>query len=362
MEKDVCKIKIGDEQDSGFFCKIPFPDKNNMLPVLMTNNFNINRELLYKKDSKIKISIKESNESKVIDLNNRRKYTNSEYGITIIETKEADNINDYLELDDIIINDILNNDNKTYNFLYETIYIIQYPKGELSVSYGTLDAINEDKKYNFNHKCKAEIGSSGSPILNLNNKVIGILKDNFNEGTFLNYPIKEFIKLFKSFHDDNYMNFERNDTLLNELNLRYDLDIEGTKIENLDLSYKYLGNKGQEDLSKIEFKELKQLNLGDNKISDINALEKAKFEKLEILSLGNNGLSDINILEKVNFKELKKLDLYSNDISDISVLEKVKFEKLEILNLDENQLYDVNILENVNFKQLKELDLSHNNI
>ena len=76
MEKDVCKIKIGDEQGTGFFCKIPFPDKNNMLPVLITNNYIINRELLYKKDSKIEISIKESNESKVIDLNNRRKYTN----------------------------------------------------------------------------------------------------------------------------------------------------------------------------------------------------------------------------------------------------------------------------------------------
>jgi V8-like Glu-specific endopeptidase len=142
--------------------------------------------------------LEDETENKDISIkidNSRIRYTNSEIDITIIEIKEADNINDYLELDDIIINDILNNDNKTYNFWYETIYIIQYPKGELSVSYGTLDAINEDKKYNFNHKCKAEIGSSGSPILNLNNKVIGILKDNFNEGTFLNYPIKEFIKL-----------------------------------------------------------------------------------------------------------------------------------------------------------------------
>ena len=43
-------------------------------------------------------------------------------------------------------------------------------------------------------------GSSGSPILKLNNKVIGIHKGtsqsngNNNEGTLLNYPIKEFIK------------------------------------------------------------------------------------------------------------------------------------------------------------------------
>ena len=35
------------------------------------------------------------------------KYTNEEYDITIIEIKKEDNINNYLELDDILINDII---------------------------------------------------------------------------------------------------------------------------------------------------------------------------------------------------------------------------------------------------------------
>ena len=150
------------------------------------------------------------------------------------------------------------------------------------------------------------MGSSGSPILNLNNKVIGIHQDNFNKGTFLNYPIKEFIKIFKSFNNDNYINIERNEMLLNEFKQKYDLNIEDTKIDFLDLSFKILNKELLEDLIKIESK------------------------KLEKLSIDNNGLSDINILEKVNFKELKQLDLYANDLSDINVLEKVRFEKLEI--------------------------------
>ncbi len=33
MEKTICKIKIGEMQGTGFFCKIPFPNKNNMLNV-----------------------------------------------------------------------------------------------------------------------------------------------------------------------------------------------------------------------------------------------------------------------------------------------------------------------------------------
>ena len=56
----------------------------------------------------------------------------------------------------------------------------------------------------------------------------------------------------------------------------------------------------------------------------------------------NYDLSDINTLEKVNFKELKELDLSWNNITDIKVLEKANFEKLEKLllfgnNIDENK-------------------------
>ena len=44
------------------------------------------------------------------------------------------------------------------------------------------------------------------------------------------------------------------------------------------------------DLIKIEFKELKELDLSNNNISDIKVLDKVKFEKLEILDLGENNI------------------------------------------------------------------------
>ena len=63
----------------------------------------------------------------------------------------------------------------------------------------------------------------------------------------------------------------------------------------------------------------------------------------------------------MNFKELKELYLSDNNISDIKVLKKVKFNKLEILNLEHNVISNnINILENINFKELKEL--YYNNI
>ena len=103
MEKNICKIKVGEEQGTGFFCEIPFPDKNNMLPVLITNNHVIKKELLYKKDEKISIKIKEDEDFKKINLNSRMKYTDENYDVTIIEIQDKDEIKNYLELDDLIV-------------------------------------------------------------------------------------------------------------------------------------------------------------------------------------------------------------------------------------------------------------------
>ena len=72
-------------------------------------------------------------------------------------------------------------------------------QNNLSVSFGIIQGIFEERKYEFQHKCSTMFGSSGSPILNLkNNKLIGIHKQgalNYNIATFLNGPIKEFINI-----------------------------------------------------------------------------------------------------------------------------------------------------------------------
>ena len=52
MERTLCKINIQQIQGSGFLCKIPFPDRNNLLPVLITNNHIINKDILYQKMQK----------------------------------------------------------------------------------------------------------------------------------------------------------------------------------------------------------------------------------------------------------------------------------------------------------------------
>ena len=374
MEKNICKIKIGNIKGTGFFCKIPFPSKEKMLPVFITNNHVISKDLLYKKDAKISIDIKEDTNLKQLILDNRIKYTNEKYDITIIEIKESDKIKNYLELDEIMINDIVENNDKNKEYIDKTIYIIHYPENELSVSYGILNKIYEDKLYDFQHKCSTKFGSSGSPILTLNNKIIGIHKEGnnrYNKGLFLNYPIQEFIKLNndnikkinkkdikKNINNDNNI-YEKNSKNIND---KYNINTINNDIDFLNLYNYSLGNIGLKDLSKINFTNLNKVDLCSNNISDINSLKKFNFEKLKELKLSNNSISDINIFEKLDFKELEELDLKHNNISDIEVLKNCKLEKLKILDLGENKISDIKVLENVNFEKIEFLNLDFNYI
>ena len=255
MEKSIFKIIIGKNQGTGFFSKIPFPNKENMLPVLITNNHIIDDDIICKMDEIIKIDIKNEENIKQINLNNRLKYTNYEHDITIIEIKNEDKINNYLELDDKIINDIINNYNENEYFVDKIAYIIQYPDGKLSVSYGNIEGIYEDEKYNFQHKCNTNKGSSGSPILNIyNNKVIGIHKigGKINKGAFLNYSIKEFIN--QNYYVDKNSNVYKNrinEIILNCLNEKFNLSLKDIKVENCYLIEKYMGSKLFKDLKNL---------------------------------------------------------------------------------------------------------------
>ena len=106
MEKNICKLNMNIFKDgenkiitgTGFFTKLPFPTKEKLLPVFITNNHIIDQEILNLLNLKILINIKEETQIKTIILNkndNRLKYTNKANDITIIEIKEKDKITNY---------------------------------------------------------------------------------------------------------------------------------------------------------------------------------------------------------------------------------------------------------------------------
>ena len=373
MEKDICRILIGQKQATGFFCKIPFPDRDNKLSVLITTD--IIKNDIIKIGKTIPIFFREKNNGNKqleINLDNKIFNTFEDFGITIIEIKREDNIGHFLELDDSIVDEIIKIDNNQNNhnakYKNNTIYITHYSEENISVSYGIINEIFEENKFYFQHKCVTDKGSSGSPIFNLDNKVIGIHKeyDNYyNKGIFLASPIKEFIKQNEDYiKQNNINNNEIQKDLFKEFKSNYKINIKNTKEKTLDFTANRISlrDNGLNDLCQIQFNQMTKLLLFSNRITSIIPLGDAKFDKLEVLSLGRNNISDISVLEKVNFKNLTNLNLGNNKISDISVLEKVKFKDLKELLLNENQISDISVLDKVNFQNLKELKFDHNKI
>ena len=205
MGNYICKIIIdNDTKGTGFLCKIPLHGDNKLAPVLITNNNVINDDILArKKDITIESFCTSSIKSKKLNLSNRTAYNNKKLGISIIEIVNKDgfkNIN-MLELDEDMLS------GKIIKFIDKSIYMIHSNQETLYVSYGLVNDMGKNQSYNFIHTCKAFNGSSGSPILNLeNNKIIGIHSStnaNINKGFFLNFSAskenlskthKEFIK------------------------------------------------------------------------------------------------------------------------------------------------------------------------
>ena len=383
IEKCVCKIKLIDKENTtvqatGFFTKIKIPKKDKKVPVIIICNHSHKINLMG--NETFSLDIQSEKDTKKINLKGRNYYTNNEeYDTTIIELKEDDGINNFLELDEEWNN---------CKYIDQTLYILHYPNGELSVSFGLLKSIYEDKPYNFQHLCCTQTGSSGGPLIKEDNKLIGIHKegsDKFNIGTFLNYPIEKYIE--KYYGDLKSKDKNSNINIINKDN-NEKLLINNIKDDSkeINLSDKNLGDKDLKELSKKEYPNLEQLILASNNISNIEPLINIKLDKLQILNLQNNkisdikplgkinclklislnlmknNISDISILEKINLIELKELLLNNNKIEDIKVLKNTKFPKLEILDFKLNKISDISILSKVNFKGLKELILFKNKI
>ena len=263
MKKSICEIDLDDNyRGTGFFCKIPFPDNDHLLPVLITSSQIINESLFEKQ---ITLKLNNSKTIKAIELKNRITYTDEKYGITVIEMKEKrDGKTGYLELDNNIDN--LNDSYSNLDYTNKSVYILEYyNNNKMFLSYGLLNKI-EDRKNKFNYLFNANTSGKGSfsggPILNLsNNKLFGLQTEN-GKGIFLYKAIKVFIE--KEYY---------NKLEIRKFNERFQIDLKDNNITVLDLSKKHMGNDDFEYIKKIDPIELKELNLSVNDISDLKLLD-----------------------------------------------------------------------------------------
>jgi len=196
MENCVCKIK-NKKIGTGFFCKIPFPDNFKFLPVLITCNHVLDENSIAQ-GNEIEFTLNNDKIAKSIVINNSRMlYTNIKKDITIIEIKpKGDSIDQksFLEIDKKIYEANLE------KYIEKPVYLNHYQEGkEVNYSLGKIIKVGG---YNIKHNCETDEGSSGSPILNLENfSVVGVHKgfdDKFNCGTFIKIAIEEFNELHKN--------------------------------------------------------------------------------------------------------------------------------------------------------------------
>ena len=240
MKNSICKIyKIG-IIGTGFLCNLPYNSVN--FPFLITN-YHILNEKEIENNKKIVISFNDENIFKDILIDESRiTLTNKDLDFTIIEIKNKDNINfnNILELDENIM---IEEDYINKKYIDESIYTLHYPKGDnIVASFGLIKGINDKRIY---HSCCTEEGSSGAPILSLNNfKVVGIhfgFKQgcNFNQGAIIKYAIQELSKYKKNniLKEDNNNSFESNanfNFFNNNMNVNNNLFNNNMNINNIN--------------------------------------------------------------------------------------------------------------------------------
>ena len=201
MKKCVCKIVTKNGVNgTGFFFKIPYPENSDLFPVLATNYHIINKNNI-EKDKIIEVTLNDDSKKKIIKIEKSRViFSDENLDTTFIQIKpEKDNIKHFLEISE----DIIKKDNNLLESKYrkKSIYIMHYPKGKnIKVSYGLINNIVDNT---INHYCITDNGSSGSPVLSLDNfKIIGIhygasIKQKMNKSTFMKSVLNEFNKFIK---------------------------------------------------------------------------------------------------------------------------------------------------------------------
>ena len=189
----VCEINLSKGFGSGFFCKIPYTENNNLLlPVLITNNHVLSRDLI-NSNNDIKITINGKN--KTIPLKQRKIWTDEKMDFTCIEIKEKeDNIDTFYNLDD----NILKNNSSNEYYLNKNVLIFAINKENKQIGFSN-GLIKRCKDNFFDYTCNTYEGCSGGCIVNQsNNSVIGIHrggidtnnKNEVNEGIFISNVIK----------------------------------------------------------------------------------------------------------------------------------------------------------------------------
>ena len=115
----------------------------------------------------------------------------------------------------------------------------------------------------------------------------------------------------------------------------FELDFSGEETK-VSLRNRNLFDKGFKLISLIQFKRLIDLDVSENNIQNIEALNNMNLPHLKYFNLSNNKIKDINPLAELNSKNLKEICLQNNIIEDFSAFLNSVFPSLERLRIENN--------------------------
>ena len=196
-------------------------------------------------------------------------------------------------------------------------------------AYNQLLLIQEDRPINFLHN---------QNLINLANQ---ILEENSIFPNYIDKIIEESIKDNKDNEEQALKNLNEKYSIYLEnyyQNDEFCLKLRGAKDE---VKYPKLGNEGFKYISQIRFKDLIEINLSNNNISDITYLNNMLLPHLEILNFSDNQIANITPVANLVSKNLFEIYLQNNQIEDITPFENAKFSiwSLKILRLDGNKFF-----------------------
>ena len=189
LEVSLCRItnknnKVG----IGFFCLIPFPTFDYCLPVLITNNYVLEKDEI-SLGKKVNITLNSKQKIELLLDDSRKIYNKNE--IIIIEINKNDGLDESNFLHFTNINNV-DACRKVYS--PQNPYFFRYSKnGKIDCCLGLLQNID---KYNYKFMFSVDpvSESSGSPIISIEHQVIGIHIQEM-KGVFLLEHLREFYEM-----------------------------------------------------------------------------------------------------------------------------------------------------------------------
>jgi hypothetical protein len=194
------------------------------------------------------------------------------------------------------------------------------------------------------------------------------IKKKFSE-KFIYKSLKEQIKEFNKKYQLGIYKYDSESNQNNEIPIP-----EEEKKEEDKLEYQLIPEDGNTNKISIEISEkdvetkianIVKIDLFDKKCGDkmlkylFLIITYSSENKIKILKLRNNDIKDASMLARVNFSELRTLDLAVNNIENSDFLIDLKAEKLENLYLDNNYFKNLYPILNVNINTIinsKKLD------